>query len=170
MFVMVFRQVCVKGGGGAPLLFMCCLSQDWTFVRVNSLSAGQSGQHFLLALHPVIGPAVRHSSSWFVSASHSLSSENLVSNSLSRFSFIRLNAMPGKIFFQGSQSVGMKCFEVEALSELNTHPPSISLHFLVFFVWLVTPALLSKRYFNSLRILEAFAKVFCNVLYFWFFF
>lgn len=51
---------------------------------------------------------------------------------------------------------------MEALFELNTHLLSISLRFLVCFL----SAFLSKMYFNSLRILGAFAVFVFFVFYF----
>ena len=171
--------------GGAPQLFIYRLSQDWTLVRDNSISAGQSGWHFLPAMQAVVGPTARHSCSWSVSASHSLSGESLASSSFVTFFLFCFgfffflhpsgsNARLCKILSGGGHSRrAWKWFEVEALSELDTHPPSISLRFLVFFfflVWMVTPALLSNRYFNSLCFVGSFAKEFWNVFVFFFLF
>lgn len=124
-----FRCVCRE----APQLFMYFLSQDWTFVHVNSLSAGQSGQHFLAAAQAVIGPTNQrvtaipglsvlliHSpvKTWYPVVCHGFHPSGL-------------NVRLFKFLSRGHSQWAWKCFEVEALSELNTHPLSISFRFLV---------------------------------------
>lgn len=59
-------------------LFNVLSQTELNFVHVNSLSAGQSGQCFLLALQAMIGPTTFYSSYWCVSPFNALSSDNLV--------------------------------------------------------------------------------------------
>jgi len=129
MSVMVFRHV--WGGSSAvyvpsqPGLNFLCVSTVSLLANQDNLSFWQrrlwSDQQRITAV-----PGLS------VLLSHSLSSESLVSSSLSQFSSIRAERRTALQFLsRGHCQWAWKCFEVEALSELNTHPPSISLRFLV---------------------------------------
>lgn len=122
----------VRCGGLLSCLYTVSARTELLCVSTVSLLANQD---ILLLLAPlaVIGPPARHSCSWFVSASCSLPSESLVSSSLLRFSSIGVE-WDCKFLSRGHSQRSWKCFEVESLSELNTHPPSISLRFLVWFL------------------------------------
>ena len=85
MSVMVFCQVCLFGG--ATQLFIYCLSQDWTFcARQQSLCWPIRTTLSVWCRRLRWDPQCATAVPGFVSASHSLSSENVVSSSLSRFS------------------------------------------------------------------------------------
>lgn len=105
MSVMVFVRC---GRGGPRRLFMCCLSQDWTFVCQQSLCWPIRTPIFLLAPPAVIGPTTHHSCSWFVTAFGSLCSESLVSSSLSLFSSIRVECEALQVFCLGVTVSGHK--------------------------------------------------------------
>lgn len=163
----VFCQVrvclcaCVWGGGRAPQLFMYHLSQDWTLVCVNSLCAGQSGPPFPLDPAGCEWTKVFATAPPGLSVPPSLPTESLACGSLSWFSSITVGHGSLQEFVQGhsqwAQKVGnWKC----GLNFKHACLPIHTAFLYVFFVTTVTPALRSERYFNSLCILDAFAKEF----------